>query len=237
MLLIPNVVRRPKTAVEAAIAGMPKETRLAIETAMAAPLKESPLDGADGVFVRFKEIKILDNHSSFLGMDRSADIYPIVLAVSDSSKEPFQISFATVFNDIMDGDVLPIANALDFARIYSHIPRFLDVHVVIMKSNEGTRDIAKSLNDALASEDGKNIVKTLSAAAAGVNPIVGTVVTIGTSLLSLITGYLSKEKDEQVFYGVGSFADYPDALGVGKTWVLTDKKNAAVTFEIVARKP
>ncbi|MDD2336150.1 MAG: hypothetical protein PHD01_06205 [Geobacteraceae bacterium] len=236
MLLVPNVIQRPRKEIEAAITQIPLERRMAIETVLSTPLKVSPLDGASGVFVRFKEIKILDNHASFLGWDVSSDIYPIVLAVSDAAEKPFQISFASVFNDVHDGDSLPITNGLDFARISSRIPRFLDIHVVLMKSNEASRDIAKAVNEALSSQDGKNITATLGAAISGVNPIAGTIITIGTSVLSLITGYLSKEKDEQVFYGVTSFENDPDGLGVGKTWVLTDKKNASIIFEVIAQK-
>jgi len=236
MLLIPNVIQRPRKEIEAAIAKIPDERKLAIEKVLATPLKKSPLDDATGVFVRFKEIKVLDNHASFLVWDVSADIYPIVMVISDASEKPYQISFMNVFNGVKDGDSLTITHGLDLARTYSCIPRFLDIHVVVMKSNERTRNIAKAVSEALSSVDGKNIITTLGDAVSGANPIAGTVVTIGTSLLSLITGYLSKEKDEQVFYGVASFENDPDALGIGKIWPLTDKKNASIFFEVIAQK-
>lgn len=72
----------------------------------------------------------------------------------------------------------------------------------------------------------------------GANPIVETVISLGTSLQSLITGNSSSKKDEQVLYGVSFFENDPEALGGvgGKTWVLSDRKNASITFEVIAQK-
>lgn len=151
---VPNVIQSPSKEIEATNANIPFERKFAIETFLNTPLKASSLDGATGVFVRFKEIKVLNSQAGFLAWDISSDICPIVMAVSVASEKPFQISFASVFNDVDVGDSLQITNALDFARKYSCIPRFLVIHTVLMKSNERTRDIVKAVNEAISSDVG-----------------------------------------------------------------------------------
>jgi len=235
MMLIPNTVQEPRRELHDMLWNMSEPRRKEIENVLATPPAVSPLDGLTGVFIRFTKMHILDNHTSFLFWDTAADVYPLVMAVSDAADQPFQLQFQSVFNDINDGDILPIANGFDFARTTKDIPNFIDLHVVLMRSAEKTRQIAQAVNEALASEQGKNITDSLSSALSGANPLVGTAMSIGASLLSLVTAWLSKEKDEQIFYGVASYAQDPDNLGIGCKQILTDKKNAVVEFEIIGQ--
>jgi len=236
MILVPNVVTRPKKDLQTVLARLPDGQQGKVNSLLSLRSENSPLINLTGVFVRFHQIRILDNHSSILGVDISADVYPIIMVVSDASDSPYEFKFLSVFNDVKDLDTLTIDHGLDVARNYSgKIPRFFDIHVVLMKSNERTRDIAKAIQEAINSETGKALQTTITTAINAANPIAGVIVSAATSLLSLITGILSKEKDEQIFYGVASFEDDPDNLGIGSQRMMTDKKNATIIYEVIPR--
>jgi hypothetical protein len=237
MLLVPNVFINPRDDRAKVMQASPKLRREKDVDLYMEPRPESPLRGLTGVVVRFKEIRILDNHAStILGKDKSANIYPIVMAVSDAASNAYDLATRNVFNDIKDNDCLPIANALSVARYYSRIPLFLDIHLAIVKSNERTRDVAKMINEAVTSEEGQAITTTLNTVISGANLLAGTITSIATSLLALITDCIAKTKDEQIFYGVASFEDDPDNLGIDGLKIMTDEKNARAAFEVIGQR-
>jgi hypothetical protein len=234
VILVPNTVIHPKSDLKVAIAGLSNEHKTGIENLIRTRAGTSPLTKLKGIFVRFEQIRVLDNHSSILGFDISADVYPIIMVVNDAATSPYEFKFIKVFNDINDLDTLPIDNGLDTARSTpDKIPRFFDIHVVLMKSNERERDISKAIHDAVNSDTGKSLQDTIEKAVTAANPVAGVIISAATSLLSLVTGILSNEKDEQIFYGVASFEDDPDNLGIGTKRLLTDKKNASIIYEIL----
>ncbi len=215
-VLVPDVVYHPTRA-----------------TAQRRAMTASALGGFRGVLVRVRDIQVLDNHSNRLfGGDAAADVYPIVMVVSDGGQGAYEIAHLPVFNGIFDGDFLPIAGHLDVGR-FGRMPSFIDVHLLLMRSNERQRDIAKAIDDALQSDDGKAAVVALNALVTAANPIAGAAVGIARDILQVVTRVLSNEKDEQIFYGVGSFAKDPDNLGIGIAHPFTDQRNARATIEIV----
>ncbi|BBL76224.1 hypothetical protein [Methylomagnum ishizawai] len=244
MVLVPNFVDDPRQARHAAMARLPTESGNDFMAALRTPSERSPLTGLKGLFLRFNQIRVMDNHNAILGVDTPADVYPIILVTSDAADLPYQFQTSRVFNDIKDMDTLPINDpndgdsGLDVARIVTagdKTPRFLDIHVVLMKSNEKSRDINKAIHDALESDTGKSLANTLGTAATAANPVAGVIVNAGTALLSLVTGILAGQKDEQIFYGVASYEADPDHLGIGGRKFMTDRKNATVIYEVVGQ--
>ncbi len=217
--LIPDVVYRPTRAVTPRLA-------------MAGP---SLLTGLTGVIVRVSRMQILNNHNQGLfGRDEAADVYPIVLVASDKGTQPAQLASPGIFNGIFDGDDLPIAApGFDVSRNLSAVPSFLDVHVVLMRSLQHQRDVAGAINQALQSQQGQAATSALTTLLTGVNPIAGTAMSIGTTILQIVTNVLAQGKDEQIFYGVTSLDQSPDALGIGVTHIFTDDRNALVQLQVL----
>ncbi|MGD1097719.1 MAG: hypothetical protein ABSB35_37745 [Bryobacteraceae bacterium] len=218
LTLVPDVVYRPirSSAPRMAMAGF------------------SPLTGLKGVLVRVNEIEVLDNHNSGLFGGAAADVYPIVLVASDKGGPPAQLGSPGIFNDIFDGDRLPIAApGFTVSRSLGAVPAFLDIHVLVMRSKEHQRDVAKAINDALKSDEGKAATTALTTLVTGANPIAGTALSIGTSILQIVTNVLAQGKDEQIFYGITSLERDPDTLGIGVTHTFTDDRNALVLVQVV----
>jgi hypothetical protein len=193
----------------------------------------TPLNNINAVHIRFKELKVIDNHTSFISWDSPADVYALAFAVNDVSQKTYDISTAGIFNGIKDNDDLPSVSQLDIVRTFNNPPHFLDIHVLVLKSSQKKRDLAKSVNDALSSPEGAGFSSTLNTAIS--NSAAGEILHVTTSLLSHITTVISLDEDEQLFYGILCLEDDPDDLGIGKSWVLTDNKNVRVTFEVVGK--
>jgi hypothetical protein len=217
--LVPDVVYRPTRSA-------------APRMAVAGP---SPLNGLKSVVVRVSQIRVLDNHASgFFGGDAAADVYPIVLVTSDNGAQPAQLGSPGIFNGIFDGDRLPIsAPGFTVSRSLNAVPSFLDIHILVMRSKERQRDIAKAIADALTSQEGKSATAALTALVTGANPIAGTALSIGTSILQIVTNILAQGKDEQIFYGITSLERDPDSLGIGVTHSFTDDRNALALVQVV----
>ena len=234
MFLVPNILIRPKLEIQRVLSSYLSGDRLsaAMNTMTKRP-PISPLDSLSGMSFRFKEIKVMDNHASFLNWDSPADVYAMAFVTSDASPKPFDITFTGICNGVKDNNELPNVNVLDIARTFNSIPHFQDIHVVVMKSSQSKRDIAKAVSDALLSSEGTGLVGTLNHTFE--NLASGEVLHVATSLLSHICTNISNDTDEQLFYGIISFEDDPDDLGLGKTWVLTDNRNVKVSFEVVGK--
>jgi hypothetical protein len=216
-VLIPNTVYRP-----GAVAG-------------ANAAKSAPLNNLKGVLVRVPEIQILNNHKTdLLGRKEAADIYPIVLVASDQGQQPAQLASPGIFNGVFNGDRLPIAPpGFTVDRSLASMPSFLDIHVLVMQSKQHERDVAQAIQNALQSDQGKAAMTALQTILTGANPIAGTALSIGASILQIVTNVISQSKDEQIFYGVTSLERNPDNLGIGITHVFTDDRNALVQVAVI----
>ena len=216
-VLVPDTVYQPpRAAVSAQAAGA------------------APLNNLKGVIVRATKINILNNHKTGILGGKEADIYPIVLVASDQGQQPAQLGSPGVFNDIVNGDDLPIADpGFTVARSLGAVPSFLDIHVLVMRSLQHQRDVASAIQTALQSTDGQAAMTALKTLLTSANPIAGTAVAMGTSILSIVTKVISQAKDEQIFYGVTSLERDPDNLGIGVTHVFTDDRNALVNVQVL----
>ncbi|HUA33830.1 MAG TPA: hypothetical protein VMA09_09520 [Candidatus Binataceae bacterium] len=217
-VLVPDTVYQPPRAAVSAQAAGP-----------------APLDNLKGVIVRATKIQIQNNHKTdLLGRKEPADIYPIILVASDQSQQPAQLGSPGIFNGIFNGDDLPIADpGFTVERSLGAIPSFLDIHVLVMRSLQHQRDVAQAIQAALQSTEGQAAMTALKTIVTGANPIAGTAVAMGTSILTIVTKVLSQAKDEQIFYGVTSLEREPDNLGIGVTHVFTDDRNALVNIQVV----
>jgi hypothetical protein len=238
MILVPDIVYSPRQQLNAALEGLPDERREEIESLVKPRGAVSRLAGLNGLFVRFHQIRVLDNHASVLGLDVGADVYPIIMVVSDATNDPVMFGEGSrVFNDINDLDTLPIGNGLDVARtLAGKLPRFLQIHMLLMRSRQRTRDISGAIHSALSSDTGKGLQSTINTAVNAANPVAGVIASAASSILALVTDALSQAKDIQIFYGVTCFEDNPDELGIGQRRQLTDSKNASVIYEVVGQR-
>ena len=234
-MLVPDTHLRPSSNLAESLSLLPAGQRSAVSAQLASRASDSALLGLTGITVRIDSIQVLDVHASFLSS--SADIYPVVGVVTSDTKEPFQARTLNVFNGIRNGDYLSMTPQWDAYRDLADVPKFLDLHVLLMKSNQGPRNIGAELQEAMGSNTVKTALGALATAVGAANPLAGVISTLGASAFQLVTSLLSNEKDEQIFYGVASFEDDPDDLGIGRPWTLRDEKpNACVKFEILGRR-
>jgi len=243
-MLVPDLLYSPKNQLEDALTrvipleAVPEAVDAVTRVSKAQP--DNTLDGVKGVVVRVESIEVINNKrtGSFWGAfggDRDADIYPIVLVANGGSDIPIEFSLPHMFNGIRDGDHLPIAKpGITVQRNLDSLPLFLDIHILLMRSLSKQREFAKAMDAALESPEGKSIVGTLKTAITGVNAAAGVALNLSTSLLQLYLDFLGAEKDKQIFYGVGSLEQQPDALGIGRTHEFTDGKNARAIVKVEA---
>jgi hypothetical protein len=232
MQLVPNVIERPAEVLENILKShYPAEM---YDAFFSAPATESIIKGVN---VNIQNIQILDNHSGFITskiqiFDIDSYVYPIVMVITNDTKEPVKFEFKSVFNGIGDGDELAIGDNLTIYREYDNPPKFIDIHILLMKSNEKSRDIYSKINEVMNSKEGKDTMDSISKIITASNPAYTVIANLGQTLLQSIINYLSNEKDEQIFYGVKSMNMYPDNLGIGKQHILTDNENAKIIFEV-----
>lgn len=200
-----------------------------------APLAGVPV-GVTGVAVKVTGIQVKDTRPGVFGSAR-ADVYPIFLAVLGPSSDPVAFATLSVFNDVVPGASLPISPVAPptIARQLGAVPRAIDVHVLLMRSRERTRDVAKAIEAARASPEGTKIVTTIATALATTNPATAGLVTLASELLGLVCRILSDAKDRQLFYAVASVEE-TDGLGIGTPIVLEDD-GARVELEIRGLRP
>jgi hypothetical protein len=197
--------------------------------------ESSPLRDLSGVTVRFGKAHVIDSHARF-DWELTPDVYPLIAVVSDAAPRPVEIRALGVCNEVDDIGDLPTGAGWDVPRTFAGTPSFLDIHVILMRSKQGIRDTAAQLAAVLDTAPAQALTSALSASIAGASPAARGTVAAAGALLGLVVSYLAKERDEQLFYGVASFEDDPDDLGIGRVWRLTDHARARVDFEILPHR-
>lgn len=238
-MLRPDVFLNPGIDAKKEFANNARKLISGFELKWSKMYESAPIPDFTKTTIQIDSVKVIDNHTGTLWWDRDADIYLIGAVITNKADTPIVINTLDndrVFNGIRDENMLSITNHLTLSRIYNGIPDFIDLHLAVMKSNEHSRNFNKYINESLESEQGKSLTSALTTLLTTSNPLLGSISAMGTSLLSLVTDYLSKREDEQIFYGVSSFELYPDNLGMGKKWHMTDNKNADIEFQIVGSK-
>jgi hypothetical protein len=192
--------------------------------------------GLTGLNVRIKGITILDIKRGFFNPRSDADIYPLFLIAAPETTEPVVIQPVRVFNDISPGEALPLPDvaAPTIFRTAEELPPWIDVHVVVMKSRKRSRDLAKGILDALASDEGSAIHKAIVTAAAAANPTAAVVAPLAIGLLNLVCRFIAKEEDTQLFYSHASI-EAADGYCIDQDIELTDRKHASVVLRVQAR--
>ena len=188
----------------------------------AALLKSAGYDVV-GVTLHVTRLQVLDTHKAWF-QGEVADIYPIFLLITGPSATPLQWGSFSMYNDIHPGDSVPIDPHAPptILRSLSSMPTYMDLHVVVMRSRERARRFGEALAATLASDAGKKLLLTVQTAVSAANPVAGVAVTAGKELLELLSGYLSNQRDRQIFYAAASFENAED-LGIGLTHTLEDR--------------
>jgi hypothetical protein len=237
MLLKTDAIIQPKYEIIRALASVLPDARFeAVREGLESDRRpeSSALHGLEGVTVRFSRAHVIDSHARF-DWEIAADVYPLIAVVSDGAEGPVEIRALGVFSEIDDATDLPTGSDWDVLRAFDRTPSFLDVHVILMRSRRGIRDTVAQLAAALDTAPAKALTAALGAAVTSAEPAARSTVAAAGALLGLVVSYLAKERDEQLFYGVASFEDDPDDLGIGRVWRLTNHVDARVDFEILPR--
>ncbi len=240
-----NFVLRPAEAIRGASAPHMTPERFEIFSKSLKSLGPSgQLAGLSGVTVRINDVYIRNNHADVIGIDISTDVYLVAMVVSQKGTSVEAIRPFGVFNGIYDDMQLPITHAWAIDRQLDGVPEFLDVHVVVMRSMQGQRELATEILAAMKTDEYAAAQTALTTAVTSANPVAGTVLSVAEGLFQVVMGIVAKQKDRQIFYGVASFEDSPDDLGIGRRWHLGRRAgpsvsrpdDAVVTFEVVGRK-
>jgi len=238
MILRTDAIIQPRYEILRALGSVLPDARFAaVREALESSLRPdgSPLRGLEGVTVRFRRAHVIDSHGRF-DWELAADVYPLIAVVSDAAPFPVEMKALGVFAEVDDASDLPTGSGWDVIRTFDRPPSFLEVHVVLMRSRQGIRDTVAQLAAALDTAAARTLTAALGAAVAGAAPATRGTVPAAAALLGLVASYLAKERDEQLFYGVASFEDDPDDLGIGRVWRLTNHADARVDFEILPRR-
>lgn len=195
---------------------------------------EPTLEGLTGLIVRVKRIHVIDNRKSVvLGGNPAADVYPLFMVASGKSERPVEIALPRTFNGIRDRQDLPIGEGFSIARHFDQLPPFLDIHVAVMRSLAGQREVAAALQTLSDSDEGKGMMTTIQTLMTAAHPLAGSTFGIGASLLNLVLKYMGAQQDRQIFYGCFSVERTPGGYGIGRLLNVSHKERAEVDFEVL----
>jgi hypothetical protein len=176
--------------------------------------------GVTALRLQLLAIQIMD------GLDRwwlspSGGVYVISSAVDGLGSEPITFQGKT-YQDIKDGDLLPLGPANDPAGVFTvylregHLPRALSFCLLVVRSNQGLRDTGSAISEAMADDRYQRLAEIVTAAVAGASPAYGTLVRAAQETIDLIAGYLRVKPDDQLGYYQANYTNRFDNLGVGR---------------------
>lgn len=173
-------------------------------------------DQISGIELRISNIIIKDNKQAHIWpFIRYSDLYLIVIAVDDITKEPANLTIKG-FDDIDDGDSLPIDRTVYYWKKNSKskkAPSQVHLFCSIVKSNKPTRNLGNALEKLKSTKDYKSAVSGLVTSFSSTpTQVVESLLTVGSAV-----GKLLKNVDDSPLITIAqSFTDINgnfDALG------------------------
>lgn len=175
---------------------------------------------ATSVRLQILEIQVMSGLKGWLG--RSSHPVTFVTSVVDGmSDRPVEFQ-GRAYEGIKDGDHLPLGPVNDPKAVYNvylregRLPRTLAFSLLVLRSNEEIRDVAKVISEAMADERYKKLSDTVTTAVSGANPVYGTVLEVAQQSIELIASYLKAKPDDQLGYYQANYTNRFDGLGVGR---------------------
>ena len=173
-------------------------------------------DQITGLEVRLSKVFIKDNKQpNVWPFIKYSDLYFIASTVDSLGGEPYTISI-NGFSDVDDREQLPVDRTVYYWKANNaadKAPGQIHLLVSIIKSNEGIRDLGRALSVLRQTDDFKNIIKTVVAAAtSGAALITDALI----SMAGVLGSILGNVDDSPLITNVLSFTDINgnfDALG------------------------
>jgi hypothetical protein len=165
-------------------------------------------------------IQVMRGLQGWLGASSNGVI--VVSSVVDGlGSEP--ISFqGKPYLGIKDGDMLPLGPANDPAAVFTvyyregQLPRTLAFSLLVVRSNQGLRDIGSAISGAMADDRYKELSGIVTTAVSAAVPVYGTVLQVAEQSIGLIASYLKAKPDDQLGYYQANYTNRFDNLGVGR---------------------
>lgn len=190
---------------------------------------------AHQLFWRLNRVRILDNFDGLL--DKQNEVALVAITIDSNADDPIQFNLPTPFVGIRKDDNLPLGDAglgMYFSKP-ERFPNYLGLNLLIIEDDKAIRDIGASITRVRNSPEYKAIRTATQSLATAVNPVYGTLVTIGDALVGLTAKMMEQNKDDIVAYFAATYTRAFDDLGIGKhTFHQADR--ARVQYEILAKK-
>lgn len=148
-----------------------------------------------GLTVSFKDVLIRDAEAEGLDWGRG-EVYVITSILDGSGKQP---EFKTQhFEGIRNGDRLPLGGGGMLVGMLKNPRWFVDVHMLVMESDDDIRSIGKAIETARKDSGLKDLVTTVGGLAA-FDPTMVTKVTSAVDIfMGILSGILSSNGDDHI---------------------------------------
>lgn len=181
--------------------------------------RELPQD-VTAVRLQILAIQVMAGLHGWLGSSSNGVI--VVSSVVDGlGSEPITFQ-GKPYLGIKDGDLLPLGPANDPSAVFTvyyregQLPRTLAFSLLVIRSNQGFRDIGSAISDAMADDRYKELSGIVTTAVSAAVPVYGTLLQVAQESIGLIASYLKAKPDDQLGYYQANYTNRFDNLGVGR---------------------
>ena len=181
--------------------------------------RELPQD-VTAVRLQILAVQVMRGLNGWLGASSSGVI--LVSSVVDGlGSEPITFQ-GKPYLGIKDGDLLPLGPANDPSAVFTvyyregQLPRTLAFSLLVIRSNQGLRDIGAAISGAMADDRYKELSGIVTTAVTAAVPVYGTLLEVAQESIGLIANYLSAKPDDQLGYYQVNYTNRFDNLGVGR---------------------
>ena len=181
--------------------------------------RELPKD-VTAVRLQILAVQVMRGLNGWLGASSNGVI--VVSSVVDGlGTEPITFQ-GKPYLGIKDGDMLPLGPANDPSAVFTvyyregQLPRTLAFSLLVVRSNQGLRDIGSAINGAMADDRYKELSGIVTTAVSAAVPAYGTVLQVAQQSIGLIASYLKAKPDDQLGYYQANYTNRFDNLGVGR---------------------
>jgi hypothetical protein len=181
--------------------------------------RELPKD-VSAVRLQILAVQVMRGLKGWLGSSSNGVI--VVSSVVDGlGSEPITFQ-GKPYLGIKDGDMLPLGPANDPSAVFTvyyregQLPRTLAFSLLVIRSNQGLRDIGSAISGAMADDRYKELSGIVTTALSAAVPAYGIVLQVAEQSIGLIASYLNAKPDDQLGYYQANYTNRFDNLGVGR---------------------
>ena len=181
------------------------------------------------LMARLKSVQILD--WPYRIRRGEPDIYLIATVIDDNNNAPFTLKLDS-FPKLRQEELLPIDSqfGVQMYRTAGNIPAYLDIRILVARSNEGIRQAGEAMTSIESNPTFKSAVATLSTLIAGP---VGIIASQADRIIGIIGAILKLKKDSKLCYYVATISRDFDNLAVGQQ-IEYENRYVALSYKIEA---